>query len=71
MYPFSIGVMLDSFRTDMLTALDKAAALGAKGIQVYATRGEMSPEKLHGEKRKEGENLLNLINDIILLARAL
>lgn len=53
MYPFSIGVMLDSFRTDMLTALDKAAALGAKGIQVYATRGEMSPEKLAGEKRKE------------------
>lgn len=53
MYPFSIGVMLDSFRTDMLTALDKAAALGAKGIQVYATRGEMSPEKLYGEKRKE------------------
>ena len=53
MYPFSIGVILDSFRTDMLTALDKAAALGAKGIQVYATRGEMSPEKLAGEKRKE------------------
>ncbi len=53
MYPFSIGVMLDSFRTDMLTALDKAAALGAKGIQVYATRGEMSPEKLDAQKRKE------------------
>ena len=53
MYPFSIGVMLDSFRTDMLTALDKAAALAAKGIQVYATRGEMSPEKLDAQKRKE------------------
>ncbi len=53
MYPFSIGVMLDSFRTDMLTALDKAAALGAKGIQVYATRGKMSPEKLDAQKRKE------------------
>ncbi len=53
MYPFSIGVMLDSFRTDMLTALKKAAALGAKGIQVYATRGEMSPEKMTGDKRRE------------------
>ena len=31
MYPFSIGVMLDSFRTDVNTALDKAQALGAKG----------------------------------------
>lgn len=53
MYPFSIGVMLDSFRTDFSTALDKAAALGAKGIQVYATRGDMSPEKMTAERRKE------------------
>ena len=30
MYPFSIGVMLDSFRTDVNTALDKAQALGAQ-----------------------------------------
>lgn len=53
MYPFSIGVMLDSFRTDFPTALDKAQALGAKGIQVYATRGEMSPEQMSAEKRRE------------------
>lgn len=53
MYPFSIGVMLDSFRTDFPTALDKAQALGAKGIQVYATRGEMSPEQMSPEKRRE------------------
>lgn len=53
MYSFSIGVMLDSFRTDIRAALDKAQALGAQGIQVYATRGEMSPEELVGEKRKE------------------
>lgn len=26
MYPFSIGVILDSFRTDLTTALDKAVA---------------------------------------------
>ena len=45
MYPFSIGVLMDGFRTDTLTALDKAVAVGATGIQVYATRGEMSPEK--------------------------
>lgn len=53
MYPFSIGVMLDSFRTDVAAALDKAQALGAKGIQVYATRGEMSPEQMNAEKRRE------------------
>ena len=53
MYPFSIGVMLDSFRTDVNTALDKAQALGAKGIQVYATRGDMSPSAMTPDGRKE------------------
>ena len=46
MYPFPIGVMLDSFRTDVNTALDKAQAVGARGIQVYATRGgDVPPER--------------------------
>ncbi len=52
-YPFSIGVMLDSFRVDIMTALDKAQALGAQGIQVYATQGEMSPEEMTPDKRRE------------------
>ena len=47
MYPLSIGVLMDGFRTDTLTALDKAVAVGATGIQVYATRGEMSPENMN------------------------
>ena len=53
MYPFSIGVIIDSFRTDIPTALAKAAALGVEGIQVYATSGEMSPEELVGRRRRE------------------
>lgn len=53
MYPFSIGVLMDGFRTDPLTALDKAAAVGVKGIQVYATRGELAPENMDAAKRKE------------------
>ena len=52
MYNFSIGVILDSFRKPFLEALDTVQALGAQGIQVYATRGEMSPDNLVGEKRK-------------------
>lgn len=68
MYPFSIGVMLDSFRTDVNTALDKAAALGAKGIQVYATRGEMSPEQMTADKRKE---FLKAVKDHGLVISAL
>lgn len=53
MYNYPIGVILDSFRTDVRTALKKAVAVGAQGIQVYATHGEMSPEQLVGAKRRE------------------
>lgn len=52
MYPFSIGIIIDSFRTDPETAVKKAAALGAKGIQVYATRGETAPENMTPAKRR-------------------
>ena len=68
MYPFSIGVMLDSFRTDVNTALDKAQALGAQGIQVYATRGEMSPKEMTSEKRRE---FLKAVKDHGLVISAL
>ncbi len=51
---FSIGVILDSFRTDIYAALDKAAALdGVKGFQVYATGGDMAPEQMDAQKRRE------------------
>ena len=53
MYPFSIGVILDSFRTDLTTAPDKAVAEGASGLQVYATSGAFSPESLSPQKRRE------------------
>ena len=53
MYRFPIGVIVDSFRTDTRTAIQKAAALGAAGIQMYSTQGENSPENLTGDKRRE------------------
>ena len=37
MYPFPIGVMLESFRLPTPEALAKAAEVGAKGIQMYST----------------------------------
>jgi len=52
MYNFPIGIILDCFKKPVLESLDIVASLGAQGIQVYATRGEMSPENLVGEKRK-------------------
>lgn len=53
MYPFSIGVMLDSFKVDVATALDKAVSVGASGLQVYATYGELAPENMSVQKRKD------------------
>ncbi len=53
MYSFPIGVLLDSFRTDVPSALKKAAGVGVQGIQVYATHGELSAENLTGVKRRE------------------
>ena len=53
MYNFPIGVIIDSFRTDTRTAIQKAAALGADGIQMYSTKGDNCPEALTPEKRRE------------------
>ncbi len=50
---FKVGVMLDSFNTDLRTAMDKAAAIGAEGFQVYTSYGDMAPENLTAEKRRE------------------
>ncbi|MDD3692478.1 MAG: sugar phosphate isomerase/epimerase [Oscillospiraceae bacterium] len=68
MYSFSIGVMLDSFRTDVRSALKKAVDVGAQGIQVYATNGELSADVLVGEKRRE---FLKLVKDHGLVISAL
>jgi sugar phosphate isomerase/epimerase len=58
MYNFPIGVIIDSFRTDIPTAVKKAAEVGAQGIQVYSTHGEMAPENLSPKKRREVADLV-------------
>jgi len=50
---FPIGVMLDSFLKPIPESLKLASQLGVQGIQVYATRGELSPETMTQEKRRE------------------
>lgn len=55
---FPIGVIIDSFRTDITNAVKKAASVGAQGIQVYATRGEMSPESMNAAKISEFKKLV-------------
>lgn len=68
MYNFPIGVLLESFKTDRSTSIKKAAALGVKGAQLYATRGENSPENLSPTARKE---LLREMKDCGLVFSAL
>ena len=68
MKKFPVGVIINSFRTDIPTAVKKAAAVGAQGIQVYATSGEMSPLELVGNKRKE---FLDLVKSNGLVISAL
>lgn len=53
MYQFPIGIITESFRTDIRTAIRKAASLGAAGVQIYATKGETAPENLSPAARKE------------------
>lgn len=52
MFNFPIGVILESFKADRSNAIKKAAAIGAQGIQMYATQGENSPENLNPSDRK-------------------
>ena len=50
MSSFSIGVMVDSFRIP-LEGIAKAKEVGATGIQIYATSGEMARKIF---RRQEG-----------------
>lgn len=47
---FPIGVILESFRLPFHEAVAKAAQVGAQGLQIYATEGEMAPENLTPSK---------------------
>ncbi|MBQ8088786.1 MAG: sugar phosphate isomerase/epimerase [Clostridia bacterium] len=60
MAKFSIGVLLESFRTGIEESLRQAATLGVQGVQVYATYGELSPEKLSAQARSD---FLHMVED--------
>lgn len=55
---FNIGVIIDSFRVAIPEAVKKASQVGAQGIQVYATRGEMAPENMNPAKISEFKKLV-------------
>ncbi len=53
MYNFPIGVITDSFKKDIKSAVAEAVKLRADGIQMYISVGENSFENLVGQKRRE------------------
>ncbi|AUS96890.1 xylose isomerase [Clostridium thermosuccinogenes] len=68
MSSFKIGVMVDSFRLGLVEGIKKAKEVGAAGIQIYATNGEMAPENLSAARRKE---ILDIIKSNGLVVSAL
>lgn len=68
MYSFPIGVLLESFQMDTLKALDKAKELGMDGVQIRVTDGDLAPENMSAEKRRE---LLQAVKDRGLTVSAL
>ncbi|NLO35649.1 MAG: sugar phosphate isomerase/epimerase [Clostridiaceae bacterium] len=68
MADFKIGVIIDSFRLGTDDGIRKAREVGADGIQIYATHGEVSPENLNAAQRRE---LLDKIKSQGLVVSAL
>lgn len=55
---FSVGVMLESFRLPFEDAVKKAAEVGAEGLQIYATQGEMAPENITASGIREKKAII-------------
>lgn len=53
-----IGVLVDSFKLGIKDGLAKAAEIGAKGVQMYAVKGEMAPENMTPAKIKEVKDMV-------------
>nr|WP_319488692.1 sugar phosphate isomerase/epimerase family protein [uncultured Caproiciproducens sp.] len=68
MYKRKIGVIIDSFRCGIHEGVKKAKDVGAEGIQIYAVKGEMTPENINASSRKE---LLDYIKSNGLVVSAL
>ncbi len=55
---FKIGAMTDSFKKSFKESLDKAVEVGAEGIQLYVTGGEMLYSELNDARLEEVNKLL-------------
>ncbi|MBE7019833.1 MAG: sugar phosphate isomerase/epimerase [Ruminococcaceae bacterium] len=65
MYKFPIGVMLESFKLPYREAIETAAKIGAKGLQIHARKGEFTPDNITAELKAELKTLLDDNNLVI------
>ena len=57
MRPLRIGIVAESTQLTLRAAVEAAARMGARGLQIDAT-GDLSPDALGGTGRREFRNLL-------------
>ena len=62
-----IGVITDCFKKTHAEGICIAHSLGLDGVQIYATRGEFSPDTLSEERKREYKRLL-LENGLVVSA---
>lgn len=55
---FPIGVMADCLRLPFTKSIEACARLGADGVQLYAVEGELAPENLTAEARREKRRII-------------
>ena len=55
---FKIGIMADCLNLPFRESIEKCAELGADGVQLYAVRGEMSPENMTAESLCEKKKII-------------
>ncbi len=58
MYNFPIGVMLNSFKKEIKSSMEAAVRIKAQGFQIYTCSGEMAPENMTSEKKREFLDML-------------
>ena len=52
-----IGVIIDSFKLGARKGIEKAAELKVEGFQIYVTEGEMAPERMSADDRRDFKKL--------------
>ena len=57
-----LGVITDCFKLPVRQAIERAAALGFDGVQIYATKGEFCPAALDAEARADYRKLVRELN---------